>query len=78
MNKYIDQKINYVGILEAFELVSRNRWEEWGKQNCSNPAWAVSDYKTIGFTVGRQCGATNGIHKWINKHRGQSLLISKH
>jgi hypothetical protein len=79
MSSYINRYVDYVAILRALEEVSRDRWERWGKQTTTKnqAAWAVSDYKTIGFTVGRQCGATNGIHKWIKEHRGQCLLISK-
>lgn len=77
MNDYLKVSVDYVAILESLEAISRSVWERWGKQNSSSAAWAVADYKTIGFTVGRQCGATQGIHKWINEHKGKCLLISK-
>jgi len=77
-NPYVKMQVDYTEILSALEQVSRNVWERWGKQNTNgNAAWGVADYKTIGFTVGRQCGATKGIHQWINQHRGSCLLITK-
>jgi hypothetical protein len=77
MSSYISQYVEYASILRALETVSRSAWERWGKQNSSTGAWAVADYKTIGFTVGRQCGATRGIHQWVSEHRGKCLVISK-
>lgn len=77
-NQYVTTRVNYCEILKALETISRQTWERWGKQNSrSYAAWEVADYKTIGFTVGRQCGATNGIHQWIKQHPGQCLLITK-
>jgi hypothetical protein len=76
MNNYLRTHVEYTAILHALETISRPVWERYGKQNSSSAAWAVADYKTIGFTVGRQCGATHGIHKWLNEHKGKCLLIS--
>jgi hypothetical protein len=64
-------------MLDALESISRKAWERSGPRSVGTPAWDVADYKTIGFYVGRQCGASWAIHEWIRRHIGQCLVITK-
>lgn len=78
-NEYMSVQVNYNAILEALENATRKVWTEWGKRSArlEDAAWNVGDYKTIGFTVGRQCGGTRAVSQWIKKHKNQCLLITK-
>lgn len=78
MNQYITPYADIVGIIDALEMVTRDRWNRWGKtMRNEDPAWQLRDCKTIGLTAGRQCGMTMGALKWMSKHPDECILVTK-
>lgn len=78
MGDYIQHRLDVCGMLEDLYEMSRSVWHRWGKQNqSSNDAWAVADYRTIGITVGRQCGATRGALTWVKRNAKKCVFITK-
>lgn len=78
MNEFVKPHIDYVSIIDALLTISRDRITRWGGQmNRKVDAWQVQDVRTIGFMVGRQCGATDGALRWMANHPHECILITK-
>lgn len=78
MTEFVRPTVNYVGIIDALLAVSRDRIERWGKAlGKPTDAWHVQDSRTVGYMVGRQCGASEGALHWIAKHPDECILITK-
>lgn len=78
MNTYKQPSVDYYSMLIALEHMSRQAWDRSKLRGLViDKAWQVADYKTIGFHVARQCGASWAINTWIHHHPGKCLLINK-
>lgn len=78
MNEFVKPNVSYAGIIDALLEVSRDRINGWGassEQRCD--PWYVQDARTIGFMVGRQCGASEGVLRWMARHPNKCILITK-
>lgn len=78
MSQYITPYADIVGMIDALEAITRDRWNRWGKEwRSDDTAWEVRDRKTIGLYAGRQCGLTQGALKWMSKHPDECILVTK-
>lgn len=78
MNQYITPYADIVGMIDALETITRDRWNRWGRtMRNEDPAWQLRDCKTIGLMAGRQCGITQGALKWMSNHPDECILVSK-
>lgn len=77
-NSYLDIKVDYRSILKSLEQVTNWRWEQWGRQVETEPATVIAEYRTIGLSVGRQCGITKAMVDWIvQAGDNQCVIIHK-
>lgn len=78
MSQYITPYADIVGMIDALEAITRDRWNRWGKEwKSGDAALEVRECKTIGLHAGRQCGLTHGTLKWMSKHPDECILITK-
>lgn len=78
-NEFIKPYLNYPALISA--LVLATKFNLTKRQilyyKSTNSAWAVQDFQTVGFMVGRQCGATQGILSWMGQHPNECIYITK-
>lgn len=68
--------VDYVAILETLAAVTNQAYQrsvEFGFVGIEDVI--IREYRTIGFKVGRQCGKTQAMGRWIEKAPDASLCI---
>lgn len=79
-NQYTKTQVDYISIVEALAGITNDRYETYYKSGVMGDvtkSTIMSDFRTVGFMVGRQAGATEFIKRWIIKHPHECCVIHK-
>lgn len=75
MNEFVKSTVNYMAIAKALIQVTDETYQRNKGMFVEPDGRLIRECRTVGFTVGRQCGKSEFIRKFYQEHPGETTII---